>query len=175
MRLLMSLLLACALLSGSAPLTYSQEKQADAPANNSLWELRDKRYVYLLVRRSGVVDASGDAKAIIEAVSKESRDARSRFPRTFNKIARKLNRYLKQSRNLSAASTPAEADFLVYFNLLEIRWPLGSPYAYGELFVILNERSESKQPRIIWKSKPNFAEDAIDELIKDLKNVRGES
>nr|MBA2733226.1 hypothetical protein [Acidobacteriota bacterium] len=47
---------------------------------------------------------------------------------------------------------------------------------YGEMFVILNDRSGVKPPRIVWKTRKNsmWAEDAIEEFINDLKTVRGE-
>jgi hypothetical protein len=79
-------------------------------------------------------------------------------------------------RSISAAREISSAEFIIIFNLLEYRMPLGRPYAYGEMFVILNDRSGAGQPRIIWKTRksPVTVEDAINELIRDLKDARGE-
>jgi hypothetical protein len=64
----------------------------------------------------------------------------------------------------------------VPFNLLEYRRPLGRPYPYVELSIILNDRSKGHEPHIIWKTRksPLWAEDSIDEFIRDLKATRGE-
>jgi hypothetical protein len=124
------------------------------------------------VRRGAVLDARGvDASVISEAYREGSH--RPAFPRTFNLIARKLNKYIKEHKSISAARSLADADFILFFNVLEIRRPLGTPYAYGELFVILNTQPA---PRILWKSRNSgrFADDAITDFISELKAVRGE-
>jgi hypothetical protein len=88
-------------------------------------------------------------------------------------IARKLNKYMKEYGSITASPNLSEAEFIIFFNVLEIRRPLGTPYAYGEMFVVLNLKSK---PRIIWKtrSKGMFVEDAISELLTELKAARGE-
>lgn len=142
----------------------------------SLYELRDKRRVLLMVRRSSVVDASGQAKTILSEVYEPSAEPRGRFARIYNALARKLNKYMRQYQSISGARNISEAEFIILFNLLEYRRPLGTPYPYGELFVILNDRSNGSKPRIIWKTRKSsmWAEDAIDEFIRDLKATRGE-
>ena len=71
----------------------------------------------------------------------------------------------------------SEADYVIFFNVVEFRRILNTPYPYGELFVIVKGSPEMlKPPRVVWRAKKVlFAEDAISDLIKDLKAVRGES
>lgn len=144
-------------------------------ATGSLAALKGKRVVYLMVRRSAVLDTSDDEKAILEEVNRAGTRA-SNFPRTYNTIARKLNKYMKENQSISAASDIAEAEFILFFNVLEIRRPLGYPYAFGELYVILNDKSDEGKARIVWRTRKSgmFAEDAIDEFINFLKDARGE-
>jgi hypothetical protein len=148
----------------------------DGVVTGSLYELRGKRRVLLMVRRSSIVDASGQDKAILSEVYRPNVEQRGRFARIYNAIAKKLNKYMVKNQSISAARDISEAEFIVFFNLLEYRWPLGRPYPYGDMFVILNERSNGRQPHIIWKTRksPRWAEDAIDEFIRDLKATRGE-
>lgn len=153
----------------------SQERSAgfkETEVKGSLAELRNKHRVWLIVRRSALLDASGTDESVLSEVYKDSNPWQN-YPRTFNSIARKLNKYMKERGSITAARSLSEAEFIIYFNVLEIRKPLGIPYAYGEMFVILNEASK---PRILWKSRSNgmFADDAINSLLEDLKNARGE-
>lgn len=140
--------------------------------SGSLMELRGKRRVWLVVRRSTLVDASGAEESILSEAYKGENGWQS-FPRTYNSIARKLNKYMKAYGSITAAQSLPEAEFVIYFNILEIRMPLGTPYAYGEMYVILNEASK---PRILWKTgdKGMYAEDAINALLSALKAARGE-
>ncbi len=144
----------------------------EGSVSGSLAEIRNKRRLFLIVRRSAVVDASGSANSVLSDLYKPD-DHRMNFPRTYNQMAQKLNKYMKERGSITAAQSAAEAEFIIFFNVLEVRRPLGTPYAYGELFVILNE---PKRPRIIWKTKKTgmFAADAMNALIRDLKDARGE-
>ena len=144
---------------------------------NSLADLRTSRRVILLVRRSNVIDTRGQSKSIINEAYRGDPDSRLRYPRLFNALARKLNNYMKKHGTITAVKNIADTDFIIFFNLLEYRRPLGYPYPYGELFVIFNDRLGGKPPRIIWKTRksPVWAEDAIEDFINDLKSVRGES
>ncbi len=65
----------------------------------------------------------------------------------------------------------SEADYVIYFNVVEFRRILNTSYPYGELFVIVKGSPEKlKPPRVVWRAKKMlFAEDAIGDLIKDLK------
>lgn len=167
--ILFALILNCA---ASFP---SQERAADfkeTVVNGSLAELRNKHRVWLIVRRSALLDARGAEESVISEVYKGG-NAWQNYPRTYNLIAKKLNKYLKEYGSLTAARNLSQAEFVIYFNVLEIRRPLGTPYAYGELFVILNDASN---PRVLWKTrgKGMFADDAVDTMLEELKAARGE-
>ncbi|HYJ47040.1 MAG TPA: hypothetical protein VEV81_10535 [Pyrinomonadaceae bacterium] len=148
----------------------------DNVVRGSLFELRNKRRVLLLVQRSSVVDAREQGRAIMAEVYGSSAESRTRFPRVFNAIASKLNKYISRHQSITAAQSISDAEFIIFFNLLEYRRPLGTPYPYGDMFVILNDHSNGHQPRIIWKTRksPLWAEDAIEEFLRDLKFTRGE-
>lgn len=147
-----------------------------AHAGSSLTEVRDKHSVLLVVFRSRVVDASGGERAIIEDVLKADPRPRGRFRRVHTQIARKLDKYARKYRSLYPANGLADADYVIYFNVLEFRRILDGTYPYGELFVIVKGSPEElKPPHIVWRAnKVLFAEDAIGNLIKELKAVRGE-
>jgi hypothetical protein len=166
------------------PSPFALAKRQEEPAHvnqtsvvtGSLYELRDKRRVLLMVRRSTVVDTSGPTKEILAEAFKDQTDSSMRFPRTYNTLARKLNNYMRKHQSISAARSLEEAEFIVLFNVLEFRRPLGVPHPYGELYVILKEQGTGKQPRIIWKTRKNsmWVEDAINDLLKELKSSRRE-
>lgn len=154
---------------------FSQRRDlesAEPVVKGSLAELKGKHRVWLIVRRGAVLDARGAEASVLSEVYREG-NLRPTFPRTFNQIARKLNKYMKEYGSITAAPTLSEAEFIIFFNVLEIRRPLGAPYAYGEMFVVLNTES---RPRIIWKtrSKGVFVDDAISDLLSELKAARGE-
>jgi hypothetical protein len=118
------------------------------------------------------LDARGAEASVLSEVYREE-NLRPAFPRTYNMIAKKLNKYMKEHGSITAALNLANADFILFFSVLEIRRPLGTPYAYGELFVVLNAKSK---PRILWKTRSSgmFVDDAVNDFISELKNVRGE-
>jgi hypothetical protein len=169
--LLLGLLLICLI-----PCQAQQRAVDDGVVKGSLVELRSKRQVLLLVRRSVVIDSRGQARSILSEVYRPNGEPPQHFARIYNTIAGRLNKYMAKYGSISAVRDISSAEFIIFFNLLEYRRPLGHPYAYGEMFVILNERSGSGQPRIIWTTRksPITVEDAIDELIRDLKDARGE-
>lgn len=162
-RLALSLLL---LISCASSISVAQSE------GGSLVELRDKRRLWLIVRRGALLDARGADASVLSEVYKEG-NVRQNYPRTFNMIARKLNKYMKEHGSITAARTLSDAEFIIFFNVLEIRRPLGTPYAYGELFVILNA---NPNPRVIWKTKSSgmFVDDAVGDLISEMKAARGE-
>lgn len=180
MRSLTTPLLILLLISPTLAFTQKQQEEPahvnESGVTGSLYELRNKRRVLLMVRRSSVVDTSGQAKEILGEVFKDGGRASMRFPRTYNTLARKLNNYMKKHQSISAARNLGEAEFIVLFNVVEFRRPLGVPHPYGELYVILNENASGKQPRIIWKTRKTsmWVEDAIDDFLKDLKSLRRE-
>ena len=183
MRYLLPLLF-LALVSSSSPQSPrggQSDNSADAggggvAVTGSLAELKNRRRVLLLVRRSAVVDSRGGADALLqEAYAAGAAGAPLRYPRIYNLLAQYLNKYMNKYQSISAARSVPEAEFIVFFNLLEFRRPLGHPYPYGELFVILNDTANGHHPRVIWKTRKSlWAEDAVKDLIRDLRTVRGE-
>jgi hypothetical protein len=148
-----------------------------AHAGNSLVELRDKHRALLVVFRSRVVDVSDGERAIIEDVLKADPAPKGRNRWVYSELARKLNSYVRKYRSLTAADGLEDADYVIYFNVVEYRKILDAIYPYGELFVIVKGSPEqAKPPRVVWRAnKISFAGDAIGDLIKELKAIRGES
>lgn len=165
------------------PGSFEWRVAAQSPANighedseGTLSELTDKRRVALLIMRNSVVDASGSDEPIIaEALAAEARESlRHRYP--YRIIGRKLNGYIRKYRSLQPVYEIGQADFIIYFRLVQYRRTLNGVYPFGELFVIINQLpGEIRPARIIWRTKrPGFAEDVIKDFIKELKRVRDE-
>jgi hypothetical protein len=154
-----------------------QPGNGELAANNSLSELRDKRSALLVVLKSRVLDASDRERALVQDVLKADPKPTGRNRWVYRILAQKLNKYMRKYRSLSAATNLAEADYVIFFNVVEFRTILYSVYPYGELFVIVKGSPEKlKPPRIVWRAKKLLiAEDAINDLIRDLKALRGES
>jgi len=154
---------------------------AQEPVNeahvNSLAELRDKRSALLVVFKSRVIDASDRHSAIIQDVLKADPRPKGRNRWVYAQLAKKLNKYIRKYGSLMAATELAEADYVIFFNVVEFRRVLNTPYPFGELFVIVKGSPETvTPPRVVWRTKKMlFAEDAISDLIRDLKTMRGES
>jgi hypothetical protein len=146
-------------------------------ANTRLAEIRDMHRALLVVFRSRVLDVSNGERAIIDDVLKADPQPKGRNRWVYSQIAGKLNKYIRKYRSLTAADGLADADYVIYFNVVEYRKILDTVYPYGELFVIVKGAPEqSKPPRVVWRAhKVLFAEDAIGDLIKELKAIRGES
>ena len=145
--------------------------------HGSLAEVRDKKRALLLVFKSGVLDASDNERSIIDQVLKTDPQPKGRNRWVYGILAKKLNSYIRKYKSLTAADELSDADYVIYFNLIEYRRILNTLYPYGELFVIIKGSPENqKPPRVIWRAnKILWAGDAIGDLIKDLKSVRGES
>jgi hypothetical protein len=174
-RVVPEILASVALLFLFANFISAQNGSASsAPPYNSLFEIADKSRVLLLVRRTSVVDVSGKSNSMIEEVLKSDPRQSRRYRLAYNTIAGKLNKYMKKYKSISAVGRIEEADYIIFFNLLEYRWPLGYPYPYGELFVIVNsEAGGGSGPRIVWKSKKvQWAGDAADDLLDDLRSLQ---
>ena len=137
----------------------------------------DKRSVLLVVFKSRVLDVGDRERAIIDDVLKADPNPQGRYRWVYSQLARKLNNYIHKYKSLSAASELSDADYVIFFNVVEFRRILGVAYPYGELFVIAKGSPEKlKPPRVVWRArKVLYAEDAIGDLIKDLKAIRGES
>ncbi|HWF88359.1 MAG TPA: hypothetical protein VE980_11500 [Pyrinomonadaceae bacterium] len=149
----------------------------DFATGNSLAEVRDKHNALLIVFKSRVIDASDREGAIIDDVLHADPVPKGRYRWVYSQLAKKLNKYIQKYRSLRAANGLSEADYVIFFNVVEFRRILNTLYPYGELFVIVKGSPEElKPPRVVWRAKKLlFAEDAIGDLIKDLKAVRGES
>lgn len=175
-KALLPLLLVASLRGPALIRAQQQEANASGVVSGSLAELRDRRRVLLLVSRSAVIDSRGLAATVLKEAYRTDPETRYRYARIYNSIARKLNKYIRKYQSISAVKAVSDADFIVYFNLLEYRRPLGYPYPYGEMFVILNDTSGGRQPRILWKTRKSsmWVEDAVEDFIRDLKFVRGE-
>jgi hypothetical protein len=171
-------LLALIVLASCAAAAAQANDTQTAHTGHSLNELIDKRRVVLVVFRSRVVDVGENReRAIIEDVLKADPKPKGRFRWVYNTMARKLNKYMGKYGSLTAAEGLADAEYVIYFNVVEFRRILDTVYPYGELFVIIKGSPEQlKPPRIVWRAnKVRYAGDAIGDLIKDLKTVRGES
>lgn len=156
--------------------TAAQELQDDGYLN-TLSEVRDKRNALLVVFRSRVLSVNDRERAIIEDVLKADPQPKGRYRWVYGQLAKRLNKYIRKYDSLAPARTLADADYVIFFNVVEFRRILDSIYPYGELFVIAKGSPEKrKPPRVIWKAKKmRFADDAIGDLIKDFKVLRGES
>ncbi len=171
--------MACALLLSCTEFASAQERAAFTDSDvvqGSLSELKDKQRVLLLVTRGSVIDSRGIGKSVIADAYKADPRRTRRYLHAFSIIAQKVNKYIRKYHSISAVDRIADADYILFFNLLEYRRSLGAAYPYGEMYVILNQPPDSKHPpRIVWKAKKvMWAEDAAKEFIKSLKEVRGE-
>jgi hypothetical protein len=153
------------------------QEQDSNNARAALAEVRDKRRALLMVFKAGVLDATNNERAIIDQVLKADPEPKGRNRWAYGQIAKKLNSYIRKYRSLTPAQDLSDADYVIYFNLIEFRRILNTIYPYGELFVIVKGSPETQSPpRVIWKAKKIlWAGDAIGDLIRDLKSVRGES
>ena len=158
-------------------LCFSAAAQPNPEAGNSLEEIRDLHSVMLVVYKSRVIDAGDRERAIIDDVLKADPQPKGRNRWVYTQLAKKLNKYIHKYNSIKAARELSEADYVIFFNVVEFRRILNTPYPYGELFVIIKGSPETlKPPRVVWRAKKVlYAEDAIGDLIKDLKAIRGES
>lgn len=173
--LLIALALAASAGGAAVPAPASGSADDDQTFEGSLAEVKDKQLVFLVAARSRVVDVRGpDPAALLEALG-DGRVRTHAYPYTV--IARKLNEFIRKGRGMTAARSAAEADYVIYFNVLEYRRTINGVYPYGELFVILKRDSGGKPqpPRIVWRTRrPTWAEDAAKEFLKELRRARGE-
>jgi hypothetical protein len=172
--LLVTIVLACGICASAQE---PAEKSKSAHAETTLAEVRDMRRALLVVFKSRIIDASGGERAIIDDVLKADPEPKGRYRWVYTELAKKLNKYMRKYRSLSAADGLADAEYVIFFNVVEFRRILDVTYPYGELFVIVKGSPEElKPPRVVWRAnKVLFAGDAIGDLIKELKTVRGES
>jgi hypothetical protein len=157
-----------------AAIPQQPSQKIDVGSNDSLREVREKKRALLLVLRSGVIDTTDNDRAMIEFALKADPQNR-RYRLAYETIASKLNNYIRKYKSMSAAAQLSDADYIIFFNLLEYRRILNTTYPYGELFVIVKGTAAETRPHVVWKSKKiQWAGDAVNNLIKDLKSIRGE-
>jgi hypothetical protein len=149
------------------------------PQNNhvgTISELHDKQRAWLVVFKSRVVDAGNADKAIIEDVLKAEALPRGRYRHVYNELARKLNKYIRKYGSLTSAKNLGDAEYVIFFNVVEFRRILNAVYPWGELFIIVKgSPQETKPPRIVWRaSKMMVGTDAIGDFLKALKALRGQ-
>jgi hypothetical protein len=160
----------------AAVTTQAQDTSGeDRPPEWSLAEIKDKHRVFLLATRSRVVNVRGPDPAALLKAADDGSVRTHHYP--YVVIARKLNEYIRKRKSMTAVGRASEADFVIYFNVLEYRRTLNGVYPYGELFVILNRWADGRPqpPRVIWKTRQaSWAEDAAKEFLRELKRVRGE-
>jgi hypothetical protein len=145
------------------------------PVRGSLMDIRGKKRALLLVLRLGVVDTEDNERPIIElALKSEPNDTRYRL--VYGTLGKRLNVYIRKYRSMTPATQVRDADYIILFNLLEYRTILNTTYPYGELFVVIKGSPDDQTPpRIVWKSKKvQWAGDAVNDLIKQMRIVRGE-
>lgn len=140
-------------------------------------ELRDKQRALLVVFKSRVISVDNRDRAIIEDVLKADPRPKGRYRFVYYDLAQKLNKYIRKYKSLSSADDLTDAEYVIYFNVVEWRHILNAMYPYGELFVIVKgSPKDLKPPRIVWRAKKIMVStDAIGDFIKDLKALRGES
>lgn len=157
-------------------LCFATVAQGPVSKENSLEEVRYKRSALLVVFKSRVLDVSDRERAIIDDVLKADPEPKGRYRWVYSQLARKLNKYIQKYNSLAPARALSDADYVIFFNVVEVRRILDTPYPFGELFVIVKGSPEKqKPPRVVWRArKVLFADDAISDLIRDLKALRGE-
>ena len=150
--------------------------QSPVSEENSLEEVRYKHSALLVVFKSRVLDVNNRERAIIDDVLNADPEPTGRYRWVYSQLAKKLNKYIRKYNSLQPARGLSDADYVIFFNVVEFRRVLNTPYPYGELFVIVKGSPEKrKPPHVVWKAKKMlFAEDAIGDFIRDLKALRGE-
>ena len=131
----------------------------------------------LIVLKSSVISADEGDRSLIDLILRTDPEPSSRHRMIYGTLAKKLNGYIRKYQSLSATSQLSEADFVICFSLIEYREILNTSYPFGELFIIMKgEPRIRRPPRVVWKTrKVLWAGDAINEFLRELKSLRGES
>jgi hypothetical protein len=168
---LIAVTLACSNASAQQRFRTSNERPA-----GSLSAIRPRHKGLVVVLKSSVISADETNSSIIESVLKADPGSIERHQLVYRTLAKKLNGYIRKHQSMSAATDLSEADFVIFFSLVEYRRILNATYPFGELFVIVKGEPQMRRPpRVIWKShKVLWVGDAINNFLRDLKNIRGE-
>lgn len=188
-RLFVSILLLLALCACGAGAARAQEKASDKTTDadgddarierGTLEEIKNKRSAMILVGRSLSVDARTPAHVSADDVQHALADPRARTnSNAYRIIGRKLNKYIRKYESMTSVETRTDAQFFIIFKIMQERRSFidNQPYSYGKLFIVVPGDGETRPPRVVWESKGEMmlAEDAADDLIKALKEIRGE-
>jgi hypothetical protein len=133
----------------------------------------------LVVSKTATIDTRNIAASVLSEAYKPGGRGQIRYKSAYSVIAQKLASYIKQHNSLTTVTSAAEAEMIVFFNLLTYRRILNRNYPFGELFVILNDNlndnARKGSARVVWRSRGvQAAEDAANDFIKELKLVRAE-
>lgn len=160
------------LLAGIAAHAQPPEIETPSLIRGTLEEIRDKQRAYLMVISSIVLDAREPDRGVVEAVRQREVPSR-RLRRVYPDIARRLNKYIRKYKSMTASDNADTADFLIVFNVLRYHRLLSVTYPAGEMYVIVDRPNEPV--RILWKTeKEMIAEDATKRLVDALKKFRRE-
>ncbi|HYV82430.1 MAG TPA: hypothetical protein VE931_02885, partial [Pyrinomonadaceae bacterium] len=102
-------------------LCFSAAAQPNPDAGNSLEEVRDMHSVMLVVYKSRVIDAGDRERAIIDDVLKADPQPKGRNRWVYTQLAKKLNKYIQKYNSIRAARELSEADYVIFFNVVEFR------------------------------------------------------
>jgi hypothetical protein len=168
-------------LAAAALLTLAAACAASAQTvlRGHISELRERRRVALLVSRTQTVDAREPARSALDGYRRALDGTPPRPHAAAHRgVARRVNKYIREYRSLTAVETVAEADFVIIFNVLRVRRSFvpDEPYVFGQLFVIARPTGNGAPPLIVWESEDNDGslDDAVNDFLKALKDVRGE-
>jgi len=145
----------------------------------TLAEIRGFKRVALLVIRTQTVDARDPARVAVETYRRALSDAPPRLHVSGHRAAaRRLNKYIRKYRSISAVKSADEADFVIIIHVTRVRGSFipAEPYVFGKLFVIARASGADRRPPVLWESKGHDSriDDALGDFLKALKTARGE-
>ncbi len=154
------------------------EYEGDEVAPEEFERVREMRRVLLVTSKSLTADARGPARGVLEDVFRRPEAALRRHEYASQVIGKRLNRYIRRHRSMTAVESLAEAEFVIVFKVLNEQPSFipTQPHVYGEMFVILNRSETRPRPVIVWWTKHNQTsiEDAVKDFLDDLRELRGE-
>lgn len=144
----------------------------------SFQQVRNMRRVLLVTSKSLTVDTRGPARAVLEEVFKKGAGSLRRHEYAYSVIGKRLNRYIRKHRSMTAVESLDEAEYVIVFKVLNEQpsFIAAEPHLYGEMFVILNRSDARPHPVFVWWTKHNQTsiESAVGDFLKELKQLRGE-
>src|SRR6476619_1779199 len=84
----------------------------------SLSEVRTKRRALLVVSRAPIIDTQNNERAIVETVLRADPYAK-RYRLAYATISKRLNNYVNKYKSMSPATQLTDADYIIFFNVLE--------------------------------------------------------